>query len=97
MEITCGDAPYRIAGAYPECTTDYITIYDGHSPQDTSHGPYREFTKPGTIEMSSNLAMVQFSAGPSHNSSYVGVMCSFRSVDAPTTPPPSTTELPISP
>ena len=94
MEITCGDTPYGIAGGYPECTKDYITIYDGHSSQSTTHGPYCEFTKPGTIKMSSNLAKVHFYAGPSHSPSRVGVKCSFRSIDAPTppptTPPPTT-------
>ena len=82
VEITCVDDLYGIAGAYPECTEDYIKIYDGHSSESKTHGPYCEFTKPGTIKLSSNLARVQFYAGPSHACSLIGVKCSFRPVDA---------------
>ena len=93
VEITCEDDLYGIAGAYPECTEDYITIYDGHSFHSTTYGPYCEFTKPGTIKLSSNLAKIEFYAGPNHACSLVGVKCSFQSVDAyyvTTTPPPVT-------
>ena len=90
VEITCEDEPYGIAGAYPGCAEDYITLYDGYSSQDTIYGPYCEFTKPGTIKMSSNLARVHFYAGPSRSSSRVGVKCSFQSVDGPTTDPQTT-------
>ena len=105
VEITCGDeSPFSIAGAYPSCVKDYLTIYDGHSAQSVSRGPYCGFTSPNTIQMSSNLAKVFFHAGPSHNPSRRGFKCSFRSVDAPlppTTPPPtlppSTTPPPTTP
>ena len=88
VEIICVDEPYGFAGTYPDCPEDFITFYDRHSSQNTSYGPYCEFTKPGTIKMSSNLARVHFYAGPSYNSSHVGVKCSFRSADAPPPPPP---------
>ena len=72
---------HGIAGTYPECTEDYIKIYDGRSSQSTTHGPYCGFTKPGTIKLSSNMARVQFYAGPNHACSFVGVKCSFQTVD----------------
>ena len=97
VEITCVDEPYGIAGDYPECTEDYITFYDGHSTLNTTYGPYCEFTKPGTIKMTSNLARVHFYAGPSRSSSRVGVKCSFRFIDAPTTSPPTTPPRPLPP
>ena len=95
VEITCGtEAPYGIAGSHPSCTKDYITLYDGHSTQSDSHGPYCGFTpQPGTIKMSSNLAKVLFHAGPSHSDSRRGVKCTYKSINAPlppTTPPPTT-------
>ena len=86
MEITCADDLYGIAGTFPECTEDYIKIYDGHSSQSTVHGPYCGLTKPGTIKLSSNTARVQFYAGPNHACSFVGVKCSFQTVDTYTTP-----------
>ena len=77
---------HGIAGTYPECTEDYIKIYDGRSSQSTTHGPYCGFTKPGTIKLSSNMARVQFYSGPSHTCSFVRVKCSFQTVDTHTTP-----------
>ena len=97
MEISCDDNPYGIAGGYPQCPKDYLTFYDGHSSQDTAHGPYCQFTKPGTLTMSSNLVKAYFYAGPSHNPSRVGFKCSFRSADGPTTPPPPSTTPPPPP
>ena len=92
VELSCKDERYGIAGRHPECTKDHLTIYDGHSEQSTSYGPYCGFTKPDGLLMSSNLATVVFYAGPSHSSSRKGINCTFRSVNAPTPPtlPPTT-------
>ena len=94
VELSCEEDPYGIAGSHPGCTKDHITFYDGHTAQSNSHGPYCEFTRPGNIRMSSNLAKVVFHAGPSHSASRKGAKCTFRSVDAPTPPPPPTTPPP---
>ncbi len=99
VEISCGEnEPYGIAGAHPECTKDHITLYDGHTQQSSSYGPYCGFTKPSNIKMSANLAKVVFHAGPSHSSSRKGAQCTFRSVNAPVSttpsPPTPTTALP---
>jgi hypothetical protein len=42
---TCIDDLYGIAGIYPECTEDYIRIYDGNGSQSITLGPYCGFTK----------------------------------------------------
>ena len=97
VEISCGEKePYGIGGTHPDCTEDYITLYDGHTQQSSSYGPYCGFTKPSNVKMSSNLAKVVFHAGASHSSSHKGAQCTFRSVDVPTgtTVPPRPTTLP---
>ena len=96
VEIKCEDQPFGIAGSYPSCNLDYLKFYDGHSMQDNSYGPYCHFTQPNTLNMSSNLAMAVFHAGPRHNPSRKGFKCTFRSVQAPppTTPPPLPTTPP---
>ena len=88
VELTCGHHPFGIAGDFPGCDKDYLKLYDGHSKQDTSHGPYCHFTSPNVVRMSSNLAMAVFHAGPSHSSSRLGFKCTFQSVEPPTIPPP---------
>ena len=97
VELSCEEDPYGIAGSHPGCTKDHITFYDGHSEQRNSHGPYCEFTKPGNVRMSSNLAMAVFHAGPSHSPSRRGFKCIFQSSDVPTPPPPPTTQPPTTP
>ena len=77
-------------GTQPGCTKDSITLYDGHSLQSTSHGPYCGSVASGIIRMSSNFAKIVFHAGTEHNSIHKGAQCTFRSVDAPTPPPPTT-------
>ena len=88
VELKCDYHPFGIAGSLPNCDRDYLKFYDGHSIQDQSYGPYCYFTPPGTLRMSSNLAMAVFHAGPHHNPSRLGFRCTFQSVEAPTTPPP---------
>ena len=83
VELTCGHQPFGIAGNLPGCDKDYLKLYDGHSKQDTSHGPYCHFIPPDVVKMSSNLAMAVFHAGPSHNPSRLGFKCTFESVEAP--------------
>ena len=80
VELRCDHQPYGIAGRHPLCDKDYLKIYDGHSLQNNSYGPYCEFTHPNTIKMSSNKAMALFHAGPVHNPSRVGFNCTFRSL-----------------
>ena len=90
VEIRCEEEPFSIAGTYPDCTKDHLKLYDGHSTQDDSFGPYCHYTPPNTLTMSSNLAMAVFHAGPSHNPSRRGFKCSFQSAQRPTTVPPTT-------
>ena len=89
VELTCDHHPFGIAGGLPDCNIDYLKLYDGHSKQDTSYGPYCHYTPPEVLKMSSNLAMAVFHAGPSHNPSRRGFRCTFQSVEAPTTLPPT--------
>ena len=89
VELKCDYHPFGIAGDFPGCDKDYLKLYDGHSTQDTSHGPYCHFTPPEVLKMSSNMVMAVFHAGPSHSSSRKGFRCTFQSVEVPTTLPPT--------
>ena len=95
VELRCDYQPFGIAGALPSCSLDRLKLYDGHSKQDTSYGPYCHFTAPEILKMSSNLAMAVFHAGPSHSPSRRGFRCTFQSVEAPAILPP--TPPPIAP
>ena len=99
VEITCNEGPYGIAGSYPQCEKDYLVIYNGHTNRDSKFGPYCEFTKPGVVKTTTNLAKIVFHAGPSHSPSRVGLKCAFRSVlpSPPPPPPPPTTQPPSTP
>ena len=86
VEITCDEQPYGIAGTYPQCDKDHLTIFDGHSEEENDHfGPYCQFKRPGTVKTSTNLAKVVFHSGPSHSSSRKGFKCTFKSIERRTT------------
>ena len=97
VEIRCDENPFGIAGAFPACDTDYLKFYDGHTRLGSTKGTFCQFTRPGIVRMSSNLALVVFYAGPSHSPSRRGFKCTFQSADVPTPPPPPTCLLYTSP
>lgn len=90
IEITFDHSVFGLAGRMPNCSKDWIKVYDGHSYEDDSWGPLCSFWKPDPIKTTSHRAMVVFHAGRRHNKSRKGFRLIFSSVDGPTTEPPFT-------
>lgn len=70
-----------IAGRLPECDKDQVYVREGLGEEGQLHGPYCHLKEPKPITVESHVANVTLIAGPSHGSSRIGILVTYRAVD----------------
>lgn len=72
---------FSIAGRMPGCDKDQVTIKEGMYGDAKSFGPLCHLSIPAPMTLSSNMARVVMSAGPSHGRRRLGFSATYHAVD----------------
>ena len=90
VELNLGHTPFGIAGKMPDCTKDWVRLYDG-SKDGTMLGQFCHLTIPPVVTSSTSQVLVEFHAGAQHGDTRKGFSASYkcvaRTTEAPTTLP----------
>ena len=84
---------FGIAGGLPDCTIDWLMVFDGDSTSAEVMGKFCHFAVPQVSRSSSSSILIYFYAGPSHSPSRKGFEVSYTCVDV--APRVTTTAAPV--
>ena len=93
-------SPFGLAGRMPDCTKDWLKVYDGDSTSAKLLGKLCHLDIPEVPQSSTNSLLLHFYAGPSHSSSRRGFELSYTCQEVPVTTEtiePTPSELPAQP
>ena len=73
---------FRIAGSYPDCSKDWVKIYDGHMNDAHLYGTYCHTSLPARTTTSGSKAKIVLFAGPNHNPSRNGFSATYHTISS---------------